>query len=74
MKAVGVCPPPGEDLEASHWEEINEAVKGCSEIRGLEKGLLAEPCGRLTFRIPEKGVEPAGGPRNGLRDRRCGHS
>ena len=69
MKAVGVCPPPGEDLEANRWEEVNEAVKGCSEIRGLEKGLRAEPCGLLMFRIPEKVVEPPGGPRNGLRDR-----
>lgn len=61
-----------EDLESTHWEEINEAVKGCPEIthrdlRGLEKRLQAESWGLLMFKISKEGEEPPGASRNGLR-------
>lgn len=52
-----------EDLQSTHWEEINEAVKRCPEIthrdlRGLEKRLQAEPWGLLVFKIAKEGEEP----------------
>lgn len=61
-----------EDLEAAHWEEINEAVKGCPEIthrdlRGLEKRLQAESWGLLMFRTSKDGEEPPEGSRYGPR-------
>ena len=61
-----------EDVEAAHWEEINEAVKACPEtthrdLRGLEKRLQAESWGLLMFKISKYGEEPPGGCRNGLR-------
>lgn len=58
-----------EDLESTHWEEINEAVKGCPEIihrdlRGLEKRLQAESWGLLMFKISKEGEEPPGASRS----------